>query len=225
MKAKIGLIAAMEEELKPFLRLKKRNIFLISCGVGKVNAAAKSQYLVDKFSPDMVLITGVAGAVDSNLKIGDIIIADELVQWDVDGTVFGLRKGQIPFTDWCFFKTSRRLTSFLKKAFIKTSFKSFEQHKPSLIVGRIATGDTFVADKYKKKEIFEEFNCQAVDMESGAVAQVCTLNKVPFAVVKSISDKADYSAKIDFEKFLKLASENNFKLIKNFLGQLGEKIV
>lgn len=224
MKAKIGIIAAMEEELKPFLRLKKREISLIPCGVGKVNAAAKTQYLVDKFSPDMILMTGVAGAADLSLKIGDIIIADELVQWDVDVSVFGCRKGQILFTDWCFFKTSKKLINLLRKAFVETSFRRFKRHKPLMIIGRIATGDTFVADKYMKKKIFKEFNCRAVDMESGAVAQVCALNKVPFVVVKSISDKADGSAKIDFENFLKIASENSFKLLKNFLVQLGEKI-
>lgn len=222
---KIGLIAAMQEELKPFLRLKKRDIILTSCGIGKVNAAAKTQYFIDRFSPDMILVTGVAGAANPNLKIGDLIIADEVVQWDVDGTAFsGHQKGQILFSDWCFFKTGSKLISLFKKAFAKTQLKSFRRHKPLLVIGRIATGDTFVANKNKIKQIYKEFKCQAVDMESGSIAQVCTINKVSFAIVKSISDKANSSAEIDFEKFLKTASQNSFNLVKNFLSSLDEKI-
>lgn len=217
---KICLMAAMEQELKPLLKLKDKRVVMQVSGIGKVNAAAKTQAIIDKFSPKMILMIGVAGAADPKLAIGDLIIAKDLIQWDVDATAFGQRKGQILFTDWCFFQANKKIIFKLKKAFAKSSFKKIKSHKPFLWLGRIASGDTFVASRKKTTKLYKEFACQALDMESGSVAQVCAINKVPFAVIKAISDKADHVAKIDFNNFLKIASFNNYQLIKNFLDEI-----
>ncbi len=217
---KIVIIAALKEELESFLRLKDKKIKLVTCGVGKVNAAAKTQEVIDQFSPDLVMMTGVAGAANPKLKIGDFIIADEVFQWDVDATAFGYEKGRILFTDMLFLKTNKKSNSLLLQAFNLTHFRDFKKHKPLVFKGRIGTGDTFIGNRKKVKAIFKEFKCQAIDMESGSVAQVCKINQIPFIVVKSISDKADSSAEIDFNKFVKLASFNSFQLIKNFLELL-----
>ena len=205
---KIAIIAALNEEIKLFRKMESNKIYLAVCGVGKVNAAAKTQAVIDKFKPDLVIMVGVAAAADPKLKIGEVIVAKDLIQWDVDATAFSKHlPGQILFSQLRLFKAA--------ELFVKKLAKN-----SGVIVGRIVSGDTFVANKKLVKKIYRQFQDQAIDMESAALAQVCQINQTPFLVIKAISDQADGQAKVDFKKFLAKASQNNYDLVNRILLNL-----
>jgi adenosylhomocysteine nucleosidase len=154
-------------------------------GVGKVFASLITQHLIDRGPLRAVLFTGVAGAVAPDLEAGDLIIGERLVHHDLDVTRLGFAIGHIPFTDYRFFEAHPPFVAAALRTLLTEG---------KLRTGCIGTGDQFITDKSGLPAI----GLDCVDMEGAAVAQVCTINQVPFLVVRIISDKADGSATHDF---------------------------
>lgn len=226
MKKYIGIIVAEIKELEAIedlmidleeFHLYNLNIFkgkisnkdclLVRCGVGKVNSARTAQILTDNFKLEFIINLGSAGSLNNDLNIGDIVIAKKLVQHDFDVTAFGRDKGYIPETGM-FFECDSIL---LKKC------SSIEINNINIFTGIIASGDIFCTDVKMKENINKKFNADCVEMEGAAIAQVCSLNNIPFIVVRSISDTPNGNNNIDFNEYLHFASKNCAEFIKQFL--------
>lgn len=225
----IGIIAAMNEEIASIKKLMKnisvrkiyesefilgtihsKNVVLVKCGVGKVNSARTTQILIDNFDLEYVINVGTAGGLNEKIEIGDIIIAEKLVQHDFDITAGGHEKGYISNLGKYFYSDVNLVEK--SKSIIENMNENFKA-----ITGLIATGDVFVQDIKIKNRIKDEFNADCAEMEGASIAQVCTLDKVPFIVIRSISDKPNGNNGIDFEKYLELACERYSKFIDIFL--------
>ena len=187
-------------------KINNRDFLLVRGGVGKVNSARVAQIITDKFDLNFIINVGSAGGLSEDLHIGDIVLGETLVQHDFDVTAFGREKGFIPETGK-FFESDKNL---LEK------FKNVKINNQKIVVGTIASGDMFLTDSDLKEKIKQNFNATCVEMEGAAVAQVCTLNKVPFIVIRSISDIPNGKNEIDFNEYLKLASKN----CAEFISQL-----
>lgn len=225
---KVGIIAAMEEELSPLLMethiekelvrakmhyyegyLMKKDVVLVVSGIGKVNSAVCCQILLDEFNVDYIINVGVAGGAREEIKPLDIVIADNLLQHDMDTSVFGDQVGQVPRLDTYDFKCDEKL--------INIAMESAKSSNANTHVGRIISGDQFIADGAKILSLREKFNAYACEMEGGSIAQVCYLNVIPFVVIRSISDNATTGAHMDYDKFKTLAVKNSTVIIKNML--------
>ena len=207
----IAIIGAMDCEIETFKSLlmdieeidycdlvifigkyNNNKIILAKSGVGKVNAALNTQYIIDNYKPNYIINTGVAGGVGKNLNVGDIVVADKLVHHDFDVTALGYAKGYIcngiePQKPTYFYPDKELVNDFVNVS--KTLNKDFGVH-----IGTIATGDTFVASVEKKDELRCLFDALATEMEGAAIAQTATRNNIPFVVMRAISDLADGSA-------------------------------
>lgn len=209
---KVGIIFAMEEELlalKEYLVLDKEyDIFnlkfyegkingidcvLVESGIGKVNAARTTQILIDNIKVDYIFNIGVAGGIDSSLKVGDIVLGEKLVQHDFDITAFNHAKGFIPGVG-----ESVSTDEYL----LQVSKKVFEEEKINHNVGVIASGDIFCTETWMSEKINKKFNALCVEMEGASIAQVCYLSHVPFLVIRSISDVPNNDNVVTYEEFL-----------------------
>lgn len=227
----IGIIGAMEEELEPIFKimkfentLKKANmvfnsgmvfeneIVAVIGGIGKVNSAICAQILIDDFKVDNIINVGIAGGTGLNVMPGDMVIADNLVQHDIDTSAFGDELGQVSRVNTFDFPCDKVL---INKAF--NACMEMEKHK--CFVGRIATGDQFINDTEKLRWINEKFGALACEMEGGSIAQVCYLNSIPFVVIRSISDNGNVGVHMDYEKFKPIAIENSTKILISMLKQ------
>ena len=229
----IGIIGAMEvevailkEKMEDVRIIKKasmafyegilagRKVLVVRSGIGKVNAGICAQILADVFSVDAIINTGIAGSLNKNINIGDIVLSTDVVQHDMDATGFGYRKGQIPQMPVFFFNADdnlRRLAAEVCKE-VNPDIQVFE--------GRIASGDQFVCDQDVKNRIVSEFSAYATEMEGAAIGQAAYLNEIPFLVVRAISDKADGSAQMDYSEFEKAAVDHSVRLTLNMLARI-----
>ena len=155
------------------------------------------------------IFSGVAGALDKVVEIGDIVIADDVVQHDFAVEAFGYKKGQIPQMEVWSFKGDEDL---IKKV------KETSDDKIKLHYGRILTGDQFIYKREEKLDLGKEFEALCVDMESGAVAQVCYLMNVKFLIIRSISDSVTDESSMEYDKFAELAAENSKKILKKIIN-------
>lgn len=195
-------------------RIENKNCIVALCGVGKVHAAICTQSLIMKFKPSLILNVGVAGAIDPKLKISDGVIAEALIQHDFDISAFPNRKkGEISGIGSVEIKT----TPWVREKLLKCSEEIPESKFYS---GTILTGDQFINSKEKISSLKKEFGGLACEMEAGSIAQTCFLAKVPFGIIRTISDSADNSSHVDFYSFLKKSSENAAKLLKKFIKSL-----
>lgn len=181
-----------------------KKYIVVRSGVGKVNAARTVQILIDKFDIEYIVNVGSAGAINNTLNIGDIVIGESLVQHDFDVTAFGREKGYIPDTGK-FFKAEEQLIQKCQNIKIENI---------NIIKGTIASGDVFCKDIDMKYRIRDEFDSDCVEMEGAAIAQVCYLNRIPFIVIRSISDIPNGKNQLDFNEYLELASKNCAEFIK-----------
>ena len=225
----LGIIAAMSEELDIFLKdmqldssttkagmtfnkgkLWSNEVIAVVCGIGKVNAAVCTQILVSEFNVDKVINVGVAGGIGKDIYPGDVVIATNLVEHDMDTTAFGDPHGQVPRMDTFDFKCDSSLIESANSACKKVGgFNTF--------TGRIVSGDVFVADVEKIKWLEKEFNALSCEMEGASIAHVCYLNNIPVVVIRSISDNANNGAHMDFEKFTPIAVKNSTSILKEML--------
>lgn len=228
---KIGIIGAMDEEIKILKdkmeidkvtekakmefcegKLNGKDIVLVRCGIGKVNAAICTQILITYFNVDCIINTGVAGAIHDSLNIGDIVISTDVVQHDVDATGFGYELGEIPRLDVYKFKADERLIDIAKKVAVE----ELVGHK--LYEGRILSGDVFVASPEKKDKLWKNFKGYCVEMESAAIGQTCYLNNIPFVIFRAISDKADGSAHVNFNEFVIESAKNSAEIVQRIIS-------
>ena len=229
----IGIIGAMEvevailkEKMEDVRIIKKasmdfyegilagKKVVVVRSGIGKVNAGICAQILADVFSVDAIINTGIAGSLNKNINIGDIVLSTDVVQHDMDATGFGYRKGQIPQMPVFFFNADdnlRRLAAEVCKE-VNPDIQVFEE--------RIASGDQFVCDQDVKNRIVSEFSAYATEMEGAAIGQAAYLNEIPFLVVRAISDKADGSAQMDYSEFEKAAVDHSVRLTLNMLARI-----
>ena len=230
---RIGIIGAMEvevEKLKARMEnveitrrasmefyagvLEGKNVVVVRSGIGKVNAAVCTQILIDEFEAEAVINTGIAGSLNADINIGDLVISTDLVHHDMNAVAFGYPVGQIPQMEAFSFRSDETLR--------KLAVQACRDVNPDIEVyeGRIDSGDQFVADQGVKDEIIKNFDACAVEMEGAAIAQAAYLNNVPFLVVRAISDKADGSAEVDYPTFEALAVEHCVKMILRILNQI-----
>ncbi len=228
---RIGIIFAMEEELKELLKYlnikKEYNIFdlkfyegkihqidciLVKCGVGKVNAARTTQILIDNIKVDYIFNIGVAGGVSDILKVGDIVIGENLVQHDFDITAFNHEKGYIPEIG-VYIKSDEYLYTIANNVLR-------EENEINVISGVIASGDIFCTEFSMGQKINKKFNALCVEMEGASIAQICHLCHIPFLVLRSISDTPNNNNVITYEEFLEKSSKN----IANAMYKIIEKI-
>lgn len=228
----IGIIGAMDEEVEILMKeiklerkivkakmefycgkLWEQDTVVVRSGIGKVNAAVCAQILIDDFNVDKVINVGIAGGIGEDIYPGDVVIADNCVQHDMDTSAFGDKIGQIPRLDTFDFKCNKELVNSAYEACLKLNdVKGF--------VGRIVTGDQFIADIEKIKWLNKEFNAVACEMEGASIAQVCYLNNVPFVVIRSISDNANNGAHMDYKKFKSVAVKNSVGILKSMLQNM-----
>lgn len=210
-----GLVGSSSLEAGPFTvhrgDLEGVPVLLAECGVGKVNAASLTQFLLDRGARS-ILFTGVAGAVDRRLRVGDVVIASDAVQHDVDVTGLGYQPGEVPGSGLAF-PADQRLVELARAA-------ADDLAGVGVYVGRIASGDTFVAEHELAADIAGRFSALCTEMEGAACAQVCSGWGVPFAIVRSISDSADGGAHADFRAFTKVAAANADSIVRGVLKRL-----
>jgi adenosylhomocysteine nucleosidase len=232
----IGIIGAMDKEIEALLsqmedredktmagmtfhrgRLWNNEVVLVKCGVGKVNVAICTQLLIDLYEVDMLINTGIAGGLYKDIDVGDIVISSDAVQHDVDVTGRGFAPGEIPFMETSVFKADPELVAMAKKA--------CEIVNPDIAcyVGRVATGDKFVSDNAQKAALVEIFNAYCTEMEGAAMAQVAVLNKVPFVIIRAMSDKADDQARVLVTEFEDKAIMHTLKLLAAMFIMMGKR--
>ena len=175
------------------------------CGIGKVNSAVCAQTMIIKYSPDEVINVGVAGALTGDLRVLDVVVSTDLVQHDFDVTSIGYEPGLIPGRKEVGFKASDRIVKKLCKALDNTGVR--------YVTGRIASGDVFVDTDEARRSIAGKFGAAACEMEGAAVAQVCAINGVEFAVLRAISD----SGEGDYRVFAERAADNSARVICEYM--------
>ncbi len=228
----LGIIGAMDEEVSKLkekmtdIEIKKKasmdfyrgklmgkDVVVVRSGIGKVNAGICTQILVDEYLVDGVINTGIAGSLNADIDIGDIVLATDTVQHDVDATGFGYELGVIPRMETSTFIADEKLRSLAKEC--------CERVNPDIKVfcGRVVSGDQFVSDKAKKQYILENFKGCCTEMEGAAIAQAAYLNNIPFLIIRAISDKADDSATEDYPTFEAKAIEHSVKLMTELVDK------
>lgn len=223
---RIAIIGAMEEEVNQlkermeisgteqiasmeFVKglLEGREVVVVRCGIGKVNAAICTQVLADRYQVDGIINTGVAGALYQELNIGDIVLSTDALQHDMDATGFGYPMGVIPRMETSVFEADKELIAAAKAV--------CEEVNPDIQVftGRVVSGDQFISDQGTKERLIKQFEGYCTEMEGAAIAQAAWLNKLPFLIIRAISDKADNSAEMDYGEFEAKAIEHTVKLV------------
>lgn len=231
--SKIAIIGAMDLEvdaLKEQMQLDKQitragmtfcegtlngaNVVIVKSGIGKVNAGICVQILADLFHVTHVINTGIAGSLNADLDIGDILISTDAVYHDFDATIFGYAPGQVPGTPAAEFTADPHM--------IATAMESCRAVNPDITcrTGRIVTGDQFVSSKEVKERLIDCFKGFCTEMEGAAIAHAASLNDLPFVIIRAISDKADDSAEMDYPTFERKAARNSAKLVADLVKRL-----
>jgi adenosylhomocysteine nucleosidase len=226
----IGIIGAMDEEIRLLLeqmndmhpvqkpnttyycgQLWGRRVVVCKSGVGKVQAAVSVQGMIAAFDVEVVLFTGVAGALDPSLRVGDIVVSRDCMYHDMDARALGFALGEIPFSGHSVFEADERL--------IQTAVEAGRRMYPELqvIEGRVVSGDQFIADRAKVVQLHEELSGACTEMEGAAVAHVCAMYGVPYVVVRSMSDQANGEAHEDFATFMPKAAKHSLGIIEGML--------
>lgn len=234
---KAGIIGAMEPEvaiLKAKLtkatttehagyrfyqgQLNGTEVVIVQSGIGKVAAALATAILIDKFQPDYVVNTGSAGGFEQSLKVGDMVISSEVRYHDVDVTAFGYEIGQLPANPAAY------IPHPVLVAAAKTSIdqlKDADGNDIQTLIGLITTGDTFMTKDEDIAKARANFPTMvAVEMEGAAIAHTCHQFKIPFVVIRSMSDIAGKESPTSFEAYLATASVNSSQLVMNMLDAL-----
>lgn len=190
-----------------------KQVVVCKSGVGKVNAAVTTQILIDSFGVSKILFTGVAGALHPDLNIGDIVISSSCMQHDMDVTPLGFARGMIPYQEVSDFPADQSLIELAEEACKELSVDHY-------VIGKVLSGDQFIASRETVQTLYEDLNGACAEMEGSAVAQVCYMNRVPYVVIRSMSDKADGSAHVNFPEFTVKASRRSHEIVNYMLGRL-----
>lgn len=196
---------------------KGTQIVLAQCGIGKVNAAICTQMLVNLYQPKSLVFSGVAGGLLPNMRVGDLVIASHLIQFDIDLTAFGRRHGELPDSDRMI-QSDPKLIDKTAEAF-DAAFPA-DDGGPSVMIGTVVSGDRFVEDSKTLRWLQREFGALATEMEGAAVGYTCQLNDLPFVVVRGLSDTANEAAPGDFKSNLETVCQNSFRLMDQLIPAL-----
>ena len=195
-------------------KIGKEDVVAAECGVGKVNAAISTRMMIDIFKVKRVINSGVAGALSKEVSVGDIVIATSAVQHDYDTTALGEPRGMITLSE------GKGIINF--PADEELSHKLYEASKllpdTKVFRGIVATGDEFVHAPERRLSIGEQFSALACEMEGGAIAHVCYRARVPFAILRSVSDDLSNNTSMSFDEFKVMAAEKTVKVIKDVLA-------
>lgn len=194
-------------------------IVLAQCGVGKVNATICTQMLIDHYRPGALLFSGVAGGLLPNMRVGDVVIASHLIQYDMDLTAFGRRHGEVPGQNSRMIESDPGLVQKAAAAF-DAAFPD-PTAGPSLMLGTVVSGDRFIQDPETLRWLQREFSALATEMEGAAVGYTCGLNEVPFVVIRALSDTASQTATDDFAANLDRVCQNSFRLLEGLIPAIG----
>ena len=231
---KLGIIGAMAVEVES-LKAEMKNLtvvhkagmefydgvleglpaVVVQCGVGKVNAAMCAQVLCDCFGVTHLVNTGIAGSLCAELDIGDLLISSDAMYHDLDVRHFGYEMGQVPGLAVKYFPADAQMIALARDA--------AESVNPGHCrMGRVASGDVFVAEKEVKAKIIENTQALCTEMEGAAIAHVAYRNQLPFVILRAISDKADDSAEMDYPTFEALAARRCAQVARTVARKLGE---
>jgi len=228
----LGIIGAMQVEVDLLLKAMDRKygktiagsvfyegilegipVVVVQCGVGKVNAALCAQILCDCYHVTHLVNTGIAGSLCADLDIGDLVVSTDAMYHDFDCVNFGYPMGQVPGLDVLTFPADKDMINY--------AFAAAEAVNPGHTQkGRIASGDQFVAEKTLKDKIIATTKGLCTEMEGAAIAQTAYRNKVPFVILRAISDKADNSASMDYPTFERIAAHRCAEVTRNLARQL-----
>ena len=228
---KLGIIGAMEQEVETLLslleernttthagvafhegRLDGKDVVVVQCGIGKVNAALCVQMLCDFYGVTHLVNTGIAGSLDAALDIGALVISEDAMYHDVDVTNFGYVPGQMAGMPASFPADS---------ALVNAAFAAAEAVNPGHTrLGRVASGDQFVCSDEQKARIIADTGANCTEMEGAAIAQAAYRNGVPFVIIRAISDKADNSADMDYPTFERIAAHRCAAVTRTVAGML-----
>ena len=229
---KLGIIGAMTEEIETLVekledkkescrtgstfyegKLAGLDVAIVQCGVGKVNAAMCTQTLCDLYGVTHLVNTGIAGSLCADLDIGDLVVSEDAMYHDVDAVHFGYPYGKVPGMDVTAFPADKTMMEY--------AWAAAEAVNPGHTkIGRVASGDQFVAVKELKERIIANTQGLCTEMEGAAIAQVAYKNGLPFVILRAISDKADDSAEMDYPTFEKIAAHR----CADVTVQLAEKL-
>ena len=228
---KLGIIGAMEQEVETLLGLlenKKEtvrtgssyyegmldglDVVVVQCGIGKVNAALCVQVLCDCYGVTHVVNTGIAGSLCPELDIGDLVVSNDAMYHDVDCTHFGYTMGQMPGMPAIY---------EANKTMVDLAFAAAEGVNPGHTrIGRVVSGDQFVAEKALKEKIISITGALCTEMEGAAIAQAAYRNGIPFVIIRAISDKADDSAEMDYPTFESIAAHRCAAVTRRFAAKM-----
>ena len=191
-----------------------KEVVIVKSGIGKVNAAVCTEALILKYKVSDVINTGIAGSLDNEINIGDIVLSTDALEHDMDVSGLGYPLGIIPDQDISVYTADDRLRNAARVACaaVNPDINVFE--------GRVVSGDQFVSDKNKKEMIVKMFKGMCTEMEGAAIAHTAYLNKVPFLIIRAISDKADDSADMDYPTFQRKAIDHSVKLVMELLKRI-----
>lgn len=225
----IGILCALEPEIEELLKnlegaehrklcgydyvtgvLRGKKVVLCKCGVGKVNAAVCAQTMALTWPMRLIINSGVAGALREPLEIGDICVATDLVQHDVDTTAVGDPAGFVSTVEQTYFRCAEWAVEGILRA-----AKQIDGVR--VLPARIASGDQFVWEQSVKDRIIRLFDASAVEMEGGAIAQVCFINGIDCAVIRVISDSSSGKHQMEYREFLPMAAHTSASVVMKFL--------
>lgn len=195
--------------------LNGKDIVVVVCGVGKVNAALCATTMINRFSPELIINSGVAGALSPLVSIGDLVVASKAVEHDMNTTALGDKQGEISLPDGkiMYFECDKDAVALLTKC-------GKELPDTKVTQGIVASGDMFVSNRRKRLLINDRFGAMACEMEGAAIGHVCYCCKVPFAILRAISDDMDENKGVDFVKFCSLAAEKTVRVMDEFTKNL-----
>lgn len=231
--SKIGIIGAMDLEvdaLKAQMHMTREltkagmhfcegtlngvDVVIVKSGIGKVHAGICVQILADLFEVTHVINTGIAGSLNAELNIGDILISTDAIYHDFDATIFGYAPGQVPGIPTAAFSADAHMAEL--------AMESCKHVNPDIScrMGRVVTGDQFISSKEVKEHLIKDFGGFCAEMEGCAIAHAATANNLPFVIVRAISDKADDSAEMDYPTFERAAAKHSAALVADFVSKL-----
>ncbi len=224
----LGIIGAMDVEVEKLIektalpiktriantdfvcgRVENTEVCIAQCSPGKVNAALCAQIMIDKFGVSSIINTGIGCSLSDSVKIKDVVIADDVCQYDIDTTGCGDPPGYISGLGVIKIKTDALLSDGLKRAANRCGVSVFG--------GTIASGDTFISTRELKEKTASAFGAICGEMEGGAIGQVCYANGVPFAVLRTVSDGGDEASQLDYPIFKKIAADISTAIITEYL--------
>ena len=195
--------------------LQGRRVVVAQCGIGKVFAAVCAQTMILTYAPAVIINTGVAGTLTKKLSIGQVAVADRLVQHDMDTTALGDPAGLVSGINVVYFPTDPAVTDCLCACVAEEGVVA--------VKGTVASGDRFVSSAAVKAHITDTFeNCVACEMEGAAIAHVCYINQTPCAILRAISDGGDEEASDDYPTFCKKAADTAIRVLMRFLTVWGD---